>query len=242
MRVCTLICCWVSRIRNPIFFIHTQGDQSEVICFCLTVFQRFSLKVYMSLFYVKMNIFCDQSNIVLTWIFISAALKVPKSTEASTVTSITLRGKKFETIRTLYRAGCPTILNNLEKRVGDVTQKPMITLTDLQRYCLQMEEHSRRPSITAALNQPELHDRVSRQELKTLRLLEPRFSGLMESRRTFLALIHHVWRKPPHHLDCTIPTEKEGGTESSDQHLWRHLKDLQRRTSESSQIQRIQED
>lgn len=44
--------------------------------------------------------------------------KVPQSTEASTVTSIILRGKNVGSTTTLHRAGCPTILNNLQKRVN----------------------------------------------------------------------------------------------------------------------------
>ena len=60
---------------------------------------------------------------------ISAALKVPKNK----VPSIILKWKKFETTKTLPRAGRPAKLSNLGRRalVREVTNNPMVTLTVL---------------------------------------------------------------------------------------------------------------
>jgi transposase len=60
---------------------------------------------------------------------ISAALKVPKNT----VAPIILKWKKFETTKTLHRAGRPAKLSNQGRRalVRGVTRNLMITLTEL---------------------------------------------------------------------------------------------------------------
>ena len=60
---------------------------------------------------------------------ISAALNVPKNTEAS----IILLWKKFGTTKSLPRAGCPAKLSNRGRRalVREVSKNPMVTLTEL---------------------------------------------------------------------------------------------------------------
>uniref|UniRef100_A0AAZ3PHU0 Transposase Tc1-like domain-containing protein n=1 Tax=Oncorhynchus tshawytscha TaxID=74940 RepID=A0AAZ3PHU0_ONCTS len=80
---------------------------------------------------------------------ISAALKVPKNTEAS----IILQWKKFGTTKTLPRAGHPAKLSNRGRRalVREVAKNPMVTLTELQRSSLEMRESSRRTTISAGL-------------------------------------------------------------------------------------------
>jgi hypothetical protein len=70
----------------------------------------------------------------------SAALKVPKSTVASIILK-----------QTLASAGHPAKLSNLWRRVlvREVTKNPMVT----DRVSLEMEETSRRTTISAALHQ-----------------------------------------------------------------------------------------
>ena len=82
---------------------------------------------------------------------ISAALKVPSSTEAS----IILKWKRFGITKTLTRAGCPAKLSIWGRRtlVWEVTKNPMVTVTELQRFSVEMGEPSRRTTISAALNQ-----------------------------------------------------------------------------------------
>lgn len=65
----------------------------------------------------------------------------------------------FRTSRTLPRQNPK--LSNLVKRVWvrDVTEKPMITLAELQRCCVQMGEGSRRSTTTAARHQSEIYSR-----------------------------------------------------------------------------------
>jgi hypothetical protein len=60
---------------------------------------------------------------------ISAALKLPKDTVASTI----LQWKKFGTTKSLPRAGHPDKLSNRGRRalVREVTKNPMVTLTEL---------------------------------------------------------------------------------------------------------------
>ena len=77
------------------------------------------------------------------------ALKVSKNT----VASIILKWKKFGTTKTLIR------LNNWGRRalVREVTKNPMVTLTELQSYSVEMGEPSRRttismPSVTSGVN------------------------------------------------------------------------------------------
>ena len=57
-------------------------------------------------------------------------MKVPKNT----VASIILKWKRFDTTKTLPRAGYPTKLSNQGRRalVREVTKNPMVTLTELQ--------------------------------------------------------------------------------------------------------------
>ena len=77
---------------------------------------------------------------------ISAALKVPKNTEAS----IILQWKNFGTTKTLPRAGHPDKLSNPERRVGEVAKNPMVTQTELQSSSVEMGEPTRRTTISAA--------------------------------------------------------------------------------------------
>ena len=60
---------------------------------------------------------------------VSAALKVPKNTVASSI----LKWKKFGTTKTLPRAGRPAKLSNRGRRasVREVTKNTMVTLTEL---------------------------------------------------------------------------------------------------------------
>ena len=85
---------------------------------------------------------------------ISAALKVPKNT----VASIILKWKKFVTTKTK--------LCNWGRRalVREVTKNPIITVTALQSFSVEMGEASRRTIITAALHQSGLYSRVARRK------------------------------------------------------------------------------
>ena len=69
---------------------------------------------------------------------ISAALKVPKNT----VTSIIFKWKKFETTKTLPRAGHLAKLRNCGRRalVREVTKNPMVTLTELHSSSVELGE------------------------------------------------------------------------------------------------------
>ena len=93
---------------------------------------------------------------------ISAALKVPKNT----VASIILKWKKFGTTKTLPRAGHLAKLSNQGRRplVREVIKNPMFTMTELQSSSVEMGEPSRRTTISAALHQLGLYDRVARQK------------------------------------------------------------------------------
>jgi transposase len=84
---------------------------------------------------------------------ISAALKVPKNTEAS----IILKLNMFGTTKTQPRAGHPAKLSNRERRalVREVTKNPMVTLTELQSSSVEMGEPSRRTTISAASLEPD---------------------------------------------------------------------------------------
>ena len=90
----------------------------------------------------------------------SAALKVPKNTEAS----IILKWKMFGTTKTLPRSGRPAKLINRGRRalVREVTKNAMVTLTELQRSSVEMGESSRRTTISAALYQSGLYGRVAK--------------------------------------------------------------------------------
>ncbi|KAG2465714.1 TCB2 transposase, partial [Polypterus senegalus] len=93
---------------------------------------------------------------------ISAALKVPMST----VASIIHKWKKFETTRTLPRAGWPSKLSDRGRRalVREVTKNPMVTLSELPRSSVERGEPSRRTTISAAIHQSGLFGRVARQK------------------------------------------------------------------------------
>ena len=84
----------------------------------------------------------------------SAALKAPKNI----VASIILKLKKFGTTKTLPRAGRPAKLSNRGRRalVREVTKNRMVTLTELHSSSVEMEEPSRRATISAALHQSDL--------------------------------------------------------------------------------------
>ena len=90
----------------------------------------------------------------------SAALKVPNNTLASNI----LKWKKFGTTKTTSRAGCLAKLSNLGRRalVSEVTNNPMVTLTELQSSSVEMGEPSRSSTISAALYQSDLFMVVTR--------------------------------------------------------------------------------
>ena len=92
----------------------------------------------------------------------SAALKVPKNT----VASIILKWKKFETTKTLPRAGRPAKTSNRGRRglVMEVTKNPVVTQTELQSSSVEMGEPSRRPTSYAALHQSGLYGRKARRK------------------------------------------------------------------------------
>jgi hypothetical protein len=92
----------------------------------------------------------------------SATLKVPKDT----VASIIVKCKKFVTTRTHPRAGNVAKLSNRGSRalVREVTKNPMVTLTELQSSSVALGEPSRRTTISAALHQSLLYDRVARRK------------------------------------------------------------------------------
>ncbi|KAG2462615.1 TCB1 transposase, partial [Polypterus senegalus] len=156
----------------------------------------------------------------------SAALKVP----VSTVASIIHKWKKFETTRTLPRAGRPSKLSNWRRRalVREVTKNPMVTLSELQRSSVERGEPSRRTTISAAIHQSGLYGRVARRKpLLSKRQMAARLefakrhlkdsqtmrNKIIWSDETKIELFsvnarHHVWRKPctAHHQAKTIPT------------------------------------
>ena len=78
----------------------------------------------------------------------SPAVKFPKNK----VASIILKWKKFGT-------GHPAKLSNWVRRalVREVTNNPMVTLTDLQTSSVEMGETSRRTTISAAPQQSGLY-------------------------------------------------------------------------------------
>ena len=94
---------------------------------------------------------------------ISAALRVMKDT----VGSIILKWNKFGPTKTLPRAGSLAKLSNQGGRralVREVTKNPMVTLTELLSSSVEMEEPSRRTTISATLHQSGLYDRVARRK------------------------------------------------------------------------------
>ena len=91
----------------------------------------------------------------------SAALKVLKNV----VASIVLQLNKFETTKSLLRADLPAKLSNQGRAlVREVTKNPMVFLTELQNSFVEMGEHSRWTTISAALHQSGLYGRVARQK------------------------------------------------------------------------------
>uniref|UniRef100_A0A8C4XBU7 Transposase n=1 Tax=Erpetoichthys calabaricus TaxID=27687 RepID=A0A8C4XBU7_ERPCA len=153
-----------------------------------------------------------------------AALKVPMST----VASIIRKWKRFETTRTLPRAGRPSKLSDRGRRalVREVTKNPMVTLSELQRSSVERGEPSRRTTISAAIHQSGLYGRVARRKpLLSKRHMAARLefakrhlkdsqtmrNKILWSDETKIELFgvnarRHVWRKPG-----TIPTVKHGG-------------------------------
>ena len=85
----------------------------------------------------------------------SAAMKVPNNT----VASINLQWKKFGTTKPLPRARRP--VKPSRALVREVTKNPMVTLTEFQRSSVEIGEPSRRTTISAALHQSALYDRVA---------------------------------------------------------------------------------
>ncbi|MBN3290452.1 TCB1 transposase, partial [Polypterus senegalus] len=158
---------------------------------------------------------------------VSAALKVPMST----VASIIRKWKKFETTRTLPRAGRPSILSDRGRRalVREVTKNPMVTLSELQRSSVERGEPPRRTTISAAIQQSGLYVRhpclskrhmAARLEFAKSHLKDSQTmrNKILLSDETKIELFDvnarcHVWRKPgtAHHQANTIPTVKHGG-------------------------------
>ncbi|KAG2457186.1 TCB1 transposase, partial [Polypterus senegalus] len=166
---------------------------------------------------------------------ISAALKVPMSTLAS----IIRKWNKFKTTRTLPRAGRPSKLSDWGRRalVREVTKKPMVTLSELQRSSVERGEPSRRTTISAAIHQSGLYGTVARRKpllskrhmaaclefaKRHLKDCQTMRNTILWSDETKIELFGvnvrcHVWRKPgtAHHQANTIPTVKHGGGSSS---------------------------
>ncbi|KAG2469148.1 TC1A transposase, partial [Polypterus senegalus] len=162
---------------------------------------------------------------------ISAALKVPMST----VASIIHKWKKFETTRTLPRAGRPSKLSYRGRRalVREVTKNPKVTLSELQRSSVERGEPSRRTTISAAIHQSGPYSRVARRKpllskrhmaahlefaKRHLKDSQTMRNKILLSDETKIELFGvnarcHVWRKPgtAHHQAKTIPTVKHGG-------------------------------
>ncbi|KAG2468185.1 TCB1 transposase, partial [Polypterus senegalus] len=162
---------------------------------------------------------------------ISAALKVP----TSTVASIICKWKKFETTRTLPRAGRPSKLSDQGRRalVSEVTKNPMFTLSEPQRSSVVKGEPSRRTTISAAIHQSGLYGRVAKRKpllskrqmaaclefakrhLKDSQTMRNKILWFDETKIELFGVNarHHVWRKPgtAHHQANTILTVKHGG-------------------------------
>ena len=91
---------------------------------------------------------------------ISAAMKVPMSTVASII-----RKWKFGTTRTLPRADRPSKLSDQRRAlVREVTNNPMVTLSELQCSSVEKGEPSRTTTISAAIHQSGLYGRVARRK------------------------------------------------------------------------------
>ncbi|KAG2465915.1 TCB1 transposase, partial [Polypterus senegalus] len=162
---------------------------------------------------------------------ISAALKVPMSTVASTNRT----WKKFETTRTLPRAGRPSKLSDRGRRalVREVTKNLMVTLSELQKSSVERGEPYRRTTISTAIHQSRMYGRVARRKpllskrhmaahlvfaKRHLKVSQTMRNKILWSDVTKIELFgvnarRHVWRKPgtAHHQANTIPTVKHGG-------------------------------
>ena len=110
--------------------------------------------------------------------------------------------------------------------VREETKNPMVTLTDLQSFSVEMGEHSRRTTIYAALHQPDIYGRAARRKpllckrhmtarlqfaKRHLKDSETIRNKILWSDETNIELFglnakRHVWREPG-----TIPTVKHGG-------------------------------
>uniref|UniRef100_A0A3B4YLX4 Centrin-3-like n=2 Tax=Seriola lalandi dorsalis TaxID=1841481 RepID=A0A3B4YLX4_SERLL len=93
---------------------------------------------------------------------ISKALSVPRST----VASIIVKWKKFGTTRTLPRVGRPAKLSNRARRalVRQVTKNPTVTLTELQKFTVEMGDPAGKTTILAALHKSGFYCKVARQK------------------------------------------------------------------------------
>ncbi|XP_061741548.1 uncharacterized protein LOC133541861 [Nerophis ophidion] len=93
---------------------------------------------------------------------ISAALNVPMST----VASIIRKWKKFGTTVSLPRAGRPSKLSDRGRRtlVGEVTEDPGVSLSDLQHSSEERGEASSRTSIPAAIHTSGLYGAAARRK------------------------------------------------------------------------------
>ena len=138
--------------------------------------------------------------------------------------------ERIWTTQTIPRAGHPTKLSNLARRIlfRKVNKNPMTTLTELLSSLSEMGEPSGRPTISAALHKSRLYGRVTRRkpllrkrhttrhlefaQRKTLRTWGKRFCGLMSQElNSGLNVKCYVWQKlsTAHHQSNT--TMKHGG-------------------------------
>ena len=80
--------------------------------------------------------------------------------------SIILKWKKFGTTRTLSRAGRLTKPSNRGRRASviEMTKNLKVTLSELQRSCVEMGETSGRTTITATLHWSGLYALVARRK------------------------------------------------------------------------------
>ena len=138
----------------------------------------------------------------------SAALKVPKNTVASI-----LKWNTFGTTKPLPRTGCLAKLSNQRRRalVREMTKYPMVPLTELQSSCVEMGEHSRRTTISAALHQSGLYGRVTR--------VKPLLSKRHMTARIEFAKRHLTIRNK---ILWSDETKMEFRTKSSLSHLEKH--------------------
>ncbi|KAG2464911.1 TCB2 transposase, partial [Polypterus senegalus] len=129
---------------------------------------------------------------------ISAALKV----SMSTVASIICKWKKFETTRTLPRAGRPSKLSDQGKRalVKEVTKNLMITLSELQRSSVERGEPSRRTTTSAAIHQTQGDPRAP------CPLMGPELTAQQHAARLAFAIEYQNWQM--HHWCPVLFTDE----------------------------------